>query len=152
AAGVSGAVAGGIVAGIALSGAASATGNTITDTIEASIKNGSHVNAAGAVVLHATDEAAIKAASGSAALAVGIGGPAGLAGAIAISLGANMVSDTVTAFIDAATVTGGRVELDASSEADILAVTIGGDLTIGGAATVGGSLAGAGAGSGNTIA
>src|SRR5262249_36774266 len=137
--------------GIALSGAAAATGITVAKTIEASVKNGSSVNAAGAAVLRAIDGTSIDATSGDGSLA-GAGGPyVGLAGAVGIGLSANSVANTVTAFIDAATVTGGRVEVSATSQSDVTSLSVAGVGAVG-IGKDGGALAGAGAGSGNTIA
>jgi hypothetical protein len=139
--------------GVALTGAAAGTGNTITNTLEASVKDGSRVNAGnGAIVLRAIDGASVEAVAGSAALAGAGGATIGISAAIGIGLSANSIADTVTAFIDAAAVTGGRVEVSASSEAAITTLSFGGSGAIGGAGIVGGALAGAGAGSGNTIA
>ena len=135
--------------GFAFSGAGAGSGNTIKNTIEAAIKNGSTVTTTGtgAVMLTATDASSITADAGGVGIAVGASGK-GTGGAISIgvSIADNVIENKTEAYIEGSTVTAvGNVELAAVSAAKIDALTIAGAVGVGASATKGG-YAGTGAG------
>ena len=111
--------------GFAFQGAASGSGNTIDTTVEALIRNGSHVFSGGGsdIVLDAKDKSDISADGGGVAL-VRATGSAG-----AVSIGASIAINDITAHvrsaIDASRVGSAKnLTLTAKSEAKIFALTI----------------------------
>ena len=82
-------------------------GNVISNTIAATIEGGSIVEAGGLVDLAASDESSIS----SAALSIAFSGTV----AISAIIGANVITDTVTATISGSTVTAGTT-LDLEAE------------------------------------
>ncbi len=142
--------------GFAFSGAGAGSGNTIDNTTEATIKNGSAVTttATGAVNLTATDASTITADAGGAGIAIGAGGKgSGTAISIGMSMAINEISNDIYATIDNSTIlSGGNVGLTATSTSTIDALTIGGALAVGASGKGSGlAFSGAGAGSGNTV-
>ena len=151
--------------GLAIAGAGSGAGsyNTITDTVQAYIQNGSNVTAnatgADAVNLSASDNATITANSGAGSLAVSFAPPEdGLSISIAVSavVSNNTIGNTVQAYIGQPGTNGsdstvvnssGGVELNGTSSATINA------LGVAVAASFGIDFAGAGSGAqiSNTI-
>jgi hypothetical protein len=135
--------------GFAFSGAGAGSGNTIRNTIEAAIKNGSTVTTTGtgAVLLTATDASTIVADAGGVGIAVGASSQ-GTGGSLSVgvSIADNLIENKAKAYIDGSTVTAaGNIELTAVSAAKIDALTIAGAVGVGASATKGG-YAGAGAG------
>ena len=158
--GVALAAAGGEGGGLSFAGAGSGSGNTVGNTVEAAIKDGSTVTSAdlGAVNVTATDESKITAAAGSVALGLAGGQAGGIGLVVGLSVASNQLGmpgtpDTVQAFIDNSNVTGaGGVNLTATtSTAKIWVLTIAGSFTDSGGEAGGVAFAGAGAGSGNSI-
>src|SRR5262249_3904128 len=98
------------------------TYNTVQETIEASIQDGSTVTANGGdVELTATDSSEIQADAGGVAISIAYAKQTGVA--VAASIGAananNTIKNSVSAFIDNATVTASRgVTLTAQSQKD----------------------------------
>jgi len=142
--------------GFAFSGAGAGSGNTIKNTIEAAIKNGSTVTTTGtgAVKLTATDASTIIADAGGVGIAVGASGQGtGAALSIGVSIADNLIENNTKAYIDGSTVTAaGNLELMAVSAAKIDALTIAGAVGVGASAQKGGfAAAGAGAASYNDV-
>jgi len=142
-----GSFAGGKGGGVAISGAGSGSGNTIDNTVEATICSGSTVETpgGGAVKLTAVDNSTITADAGGVGVAIAGGQGGGVSVSVGVSVADNDIGNDVQAVVDAATiVSGGEVELAATSTATINAVTFGGAVAIAGGA--GGGISGAGAG------
>ena len=136
------------MAGVAGSG----SGNTISNTIEATIENGSKVDSIGLLSLAATDHSSITAGAGSLSFTVAGGQGGGFAGSIGVAAAANEIDNTVTAAIEAATAnSAGGVDVSATNSSTILVVTVAGAAAGAGGEVGGVAFAGAGAGSGNTI-
>ena len=133
----------------AFAGAGAGTHNTVTNTVEAYISNGSEVGSAtdplGSVTLSAADSTEIIADAGGAALALGDD-------ASAVSIGASVAINTVTASVRAevedSNVTAGSVQISAVGMPVIDALTIAGSFS-GSNDSV--AFGGAGSGSGNYI-
>ena len=135
--------------GFAFSGAGAGSGNTIRNTMEAAIKNGSTVTTTGtgSVMLTASDASTIVADAGGVGIAIGAS-KQGTGGALSIgvSIADNLIENKAKAYIEGSTVTAaGNLELAAVSAAKIDALTIAGAVGVGASATKGG-YAGAGAG------
>ncbi|MFB3079252.1 MAG: hypothetical protein ACE1Y4_14735, partial [Lysobacterales bacterium] len=148
-----GAGSGGAIGGVSVSGAGAGSVNIIVNTVESYIENGSTISSGSGkdIKLSAIDRSAIMANAGGASAS----GSGGVAGGVAVSSGsATAVSDitnTVRAYISGSTVnSGGGVELYASSEASIWALSLGGAFSGSGGA-VGASVAGAGSVATNII-
>jgi len=142
--------------GFAFSGAGAGSGNTIRNTIEAAIKNGSTVTTTGTgeVSLSAMDASTIIADAGGVAIAVGASGQeTGGAVSIGVSIADNVIENQAKAYIDGSTVTSaGNIELTAISAAKIDALTIAGAVGVGASGQkVGFAAAGAGAASYNDV-
>ncbi|TFH17573.1 MAG: hypothetical protein E4H02_02555, partial [Lentisphaerales bacterium] len=109
-----------ITIGVAGSGAvavnATGFGNVIVNTVEALITGGSTVNAGGAVALSAADESMIRS------LGVSVAGT----GAVAVGaiIGANVVTNTITAGIAGSTVTAGSNDYLASPTETVTGVGV----------------------------
>jgi hypothetical protein len=132
--------------GIALAGAGSGSGNSITNMLEASIKNStdsksnktaSNVTASsGQVNVTALDGSKITAGAGSLGLSLVTGSQAGVAVSAGVAAAANSIGSSshpyqVTAAIEDSTVKAGQgVTLDAESTSTIYTVTIVGGLTV----------------------
>ena len=108
--------------GVAGSGAvavnATGFGNVITNTVEASVKEGSNVQAAGLVEQTATDSSSIRS------LGISVAGT----GAVAVGalIGANVITNTIAAEISGSTVnSGSTLNLAAESSSSILGFTTG---------------------------
>jgi len=135
-----------------MAAAVSVTVNDIKTGTRAYIEktnNGQGVDVAGDILIDAMDVSTIEADSGS--LAASVAKRTAIAAGAAAAV--NEIENEVGAFIDGSTVTSeGNIGLTASSDADITALTIG----IGGALAASkygsDSFAGAGSGSGNTVA
>ncbi len=159
--GLGGAIQGGFLnfVGLNLVGAGSGSGNSISRSVEASIRNGSSVTTGSlGSLLTATDTSSITAASGAAALAIGKSGLVRTSGAIGVSVADNSIGTSsspnlVTAGIENSTVqSGGGIALNALAAPTILAVTVAGGAAIAKSRVADLSFAGAGAASQNTIA
>jgi hypothetical protein len=126
----------------ALSGAGSGSGDTITNTITASIEDGSNVDAGGGeLTVSATDSATIDTVAGAAALGVAAGLDIGVAVAVGIAVAVNDIHDNTIASIDGSTVDdAGSVSVTANSTAAISAITVAGSL----AGAFGGNITGVG--------
>jgi hypothetical protein len=149
---VGGETGGGNGAGVGAAGAYSK--NTITNTVEAYIQNGSSVTttSGGNVTLTATDHATITADGGGVSLAAGLGAAGAAAGSLGVAQAIDSITDTVKAFVDNSAVTAASaVSLSANETATIDSFTLGGAVAVGAGAAGGGGVAGAGAGSTNTI-
>src|SRR6266545_539570 len=81
--GLSLALSGGSAGGISLDGAGSGTGNTIANTVEASIK-ASTIDPGGAVTVRASDASTIISDAGAAAISLAGGNGGGVAGAVGV--------------------------------------------------------------------
>ncbi len=145
---------------IAGSGAGAQSTNTLTNTIEASLRNGSKISTQGVgdVRLQASDESTIDADSGGGSLAVSAS-PQAFSGAFGVSAGLsyNTVKNSILAYVDGATTevsSADQIIITANSRAivDALAVSVAGTVAIVNP-LAGFSLAmvGAGAESNNTI-
>ncbi len=106
----------------AYNGAGSLGINQIVNTTEASITNGSNVNGAGGVTVQATDRSQIVSITGG--VAGTLLGPSAVGAAIAY----NLISNSVSAFIDSSRVTSasGSVKVDAQSAPLLVAIAMGG--------------------------
>ena len=127
--------------------------NRIRNTTDAHVSGANSITTAGSLaqslLVHAEDSSHIWVLAGGVSVAVATG--SGTSGAAGVAAASNEITDTVTAYIDNASVTStGGVEVSASSTSSITALTFGVALAVG---TGGGGLAGsgAGAGSGNTV-
>ena len=153
--------------GITISPAAAGAGsyNTLTQSIEASIKNGSSVTTGnlGDVTLTAIDSSELKADAGGVAVAIAVsqGGGSG-SGSIGAGVANNTLKDSVIATIDSSTVTAaGAVSLTAQSQkrqgstadyrVDALAFGAAGSLAGQSGAGITVALAGAGSSATNTV-
>ena len=148
---IGGAGTGGV--GVGIGGAGAGSGNTIADTVEAYIQDGSTVSSTtGDVELEASNAPTITANAGGIGIGVGIGGTVGIAASLGVSFAANIEKDTVKAYIrHSQVIAAGNLGLTATENAKIKALTIGGAVAVGGGATGAGGVAIAGAGSYNTI-
>ncbi len=151
-----------------LTGAGAGTINTLTQTIEASIKGGSSVTTtnSGSVNLTADDYSSIYADAGGVAIAIaaGKGGGKALSGSIGAAEALNSETDTVSADIDSSTVDAdGGVSAMAQSalptgstaayriDAVAWGVAVSGSGSGSGGGSLSGALAGAGSGASNTV-
>jgi hypothetical protein len=129
--GLSGALIGGQDAGVLLSGAGSASGNQVSNNVEASIKSAkkgntttrSVVTASGAVNVTATDDSTITADAGAGVLGTNLGeGAAGLGLGVSLAInavGTTVAPGTVRAFIDNSSVTAdGNVSVTAEASGE----------------------------------
>ncbi len=151
--------AGGGEGGLSISAAGADSDNTIKNNVQAYIQNsttaaGKGVAAnGGALLIEASDTSSITANGGGVGIAVGIAGLGAASAAVGFSVAHNDIENTVQAFVNNANVsaTSHNVELTATENATIDALSIGGAVAVG----VGliGSAAGAGAGgdSSNTV-
>ncbi|MBM4068701.1 MAG: hypothetical protein FJ271_07120 [Planctomycetes bacterium] len=152
--GFAGAISAGDGGGLALTGAGSGSGNTMNNSVEASIvnSNGSHAVTTGnssAVTVQANDHSTVDAYSGAAAIAFVTPSATGASAAIGVSVSVNKITNHVSAIIDSSDVTAdGAVNLSATSTATIQAITVAGGVGIGGGSIV---FVGAGAGSQDTV-
>ncbi len=142
--------------GFAFSGAGAGSGNTIRNTAEAAIRNGSTVTTtgAGAVLLTATDASTITADAGGVGIAVGASSQGtGAAISVGVSIADNLIANQTRAYIDGSTVTAaGNIGVTAFSASNIDALTIAGVVGVGASATKSGFAAtGAGAASYNDV-
>src|SRR5208283_386720 len=93
-------------------------GNVIANTIDASVKDGSRVITGGLVNQSATDQSEIRS------LGISVAGTGGVA--VGALIGANVITNTVSAEISGSTVTSGStLDLSAQEEATILGLTMG---------------------------
>ncbi len=131
-------------AGVALTGSGASSTNTITNTITAAIRNHSTVHATGT---SAFDKVQVSAQDSNSTITARVGAGAGAVGYYAASIGVSLVdndvTNTVSAYIDHATVTTKGQELDVTAGST---VTISG-LSVATAVAIGLGAAGAG---GNT--
>ncbi len=151
----SGSIAEGLIS-LDVTGAGTASVNKIANTALASVTGNSVVTTsvpgAGGVDVSADDSSSITSIAGSLAVGLSVGDVGGAAISLGAAVAINDVSDTASAEIDAGSVTSATgVDLDASSSATILALTVGVAGSVGGGAAGGISIAGAGSGSGNTV-
>ncbi len=123
---------------IAGSGAGAQSTNTITNTIDASIRNGSQVKTQGVgdVLLSASDESTVDADSGGGSLAVSAS-PQAFSGAFGVSAGLsyNTVRNSILAYVDGAKTkvsSADEIIITANSKAvvDALAVSVAGTVAI----------------------
>ncbi|MCF2147132.1 DUF4347 domain-containing protein [Desmonostoc muscorum LEGE 12446] len=136
----------------AFAGAGAGSGNTIRNKTKAEIRNKANVKASGNVTLSAKDESKIRADAGGVAIAIAVGQQLSGATTIGASLAKNDIQNAVTANIDDAIVnsTGGGLDLSATSQAKIEALTLAGSISAAfGQTTL--SASGAGTSSDNTI-
>ena len=110
--------------------------NGIINSVDAHVSLGSTIVAGGDVTVRALDESSIKSLTGGAAISLG-GSAAG------IGLSGNFIANTVTATIDASSVTssGGSVLVDVSETGAVDSIAIGlagstGELAVAGSATI----------------
>ena len=135
---------------ITLAGAGAGAGNTIINTVSATV-TGSILEAEGGVLVRAHDASRIRVDAGGVAISANTSGGGALKSvAVGLSIALNTITNTVTASIDPTTVTAAGVLTDGTESVVVEAISTAEikSLTIAGA---GGSGAGAGAGSGNTI-
>ena len=136
--------------------------NFIESTIDAYISGSPVINAAGSIIIKATDTSAITADAGGVAIAVSIAKEekdgeeeenGGGAGAVGASVAVNEIKNGIKAYVEGSTITSaGSIELTAAEGATIDALSIGGAAAVGTSSKDSGlAFAGAGAGSGNTI-
>jgi Ca2+-binding RTX toxin-like protein len=138
--------------GVSFAGTASGSGNVIRSTVEAVITTGSTVTTSGSVRLSTKDDSSITADAGGVSIALAGGQGGGTSVSAGISVAINDIRNTISAIIEDSTViSGGNVELFATSDNEIRALTIAGSLAGSGGEGGGLSFAGAGTGSGNTI-
>ena len=140
--------------GFTFAGAGSGSGNTIKNTAEAAIQNGSTVmtTGTGLVKLTAADTSTITADAGGVGIAAALGQGGGTALTAGVSIATNDIENQIRAAIDDSTITAaGNVELTATSGATIDAFTIAVAVGASGGEGKGFTFAGAGSGSGNTI-
>jgi hypothetical protein len=134
--GVAAALAVGGSGGVSVTGAGTGViaRNTMTNTIEASITNGSDVDAGGSVTLSATDTSAIDATLAAASIAASGSGDAAINFALAISIADNQFGTVVRSAIDGSDVTstGGSVFLTALSDGSVKALSTGAGIALGG--------------------
>ncbi|HEV8062517.1 MAG TPA: hypothetical protein VGP68_21740, partial [Gemmataceae bacterium] len=144
---------GGEGGGVAFAGAGAGSGNTIHDSVEALISGASNVQTTGgAVTLSAMDNSTIIADGGGVSLAGAFGQGGGAAVTVGAAVAINTIGNTITAAIEDSTVNSfAGVSVTASSDASILAVSVGVAGALAGGEGGGIALAGAGSGSGNTI-
>ena len=142
-------VGGSEVAAVSFGAAGAGSKNTTYVTTQAMISGGSHVSSAASqdITLAAFDSSTITANGGG----VGISAAGGGFAAVSVGLGAavayNTIHNVTTAAIDGSTATSaGRVDLSATSTANIKALAVGVGVSLAG----GGGVAIAGAGSGGT--
>ena len=135
---------------ITLAGAGAGAGNTIINTVSATV-TGSILEADGGVLVRAHDDSRIRVDAGGVAISANTSGGGALKSvAVGLSIALNTITNTVTASIDPTTVTAAGVLTGGTESVVVEAISTAviKSLTIAGA---GGSGAGAGAGSGNTI-
>jgi hypothetical protein len=149
--------------GISGSGAGAGSGNTVRNTGRARVRNGSTVTADGTVTVAATDalsadeKSRIEADAGGVAIALALASKSSTTVNVTfgVSVAINDIENTIESLVDDSTVTaGGDLALSAVSDIEIDALTIAGALSGTVASQQGGltvDIAGAGAGSGNTI-
>ncbi len=146
--------AGGEGGGIAFAGAGAGSGNTISNTTQAFISQGSTVTSGRGqdVEVMATDSSSITADGGGGTLAAAGGEGGGIAIAIGAAVAINTITNTTKAYIDDSTVTsGGKVTLSATSTSQIYVVAVGVALSLSGGIAVGVSASGSGAWATNSI-
>ncbi len=144
---------GGQSGGLAITGAGAGSGNIITGDTTAEIVGGADVDANGGdLSVTASNASEIIAAAGAVGLSFAGGQGGGNAVGVGLSIAVNDIGSDVLAQISASDATAsGAVMVDASSTAEIFALTVAGAVAGGGGQ--GGALlfSGAGAASGNTI-
>src|SRR6266545_897644 len=161
--GLSLALSGGSAGGISLDGAGSGTGNTIANTVEASIK-ASTIDPGGAVTVRASDASTIISDAGAAAISLAGGNGGGVAGAVGVSVASNRIGNTpiggvlrdhrIRALIEGSAIgtpadKAHAVTVTATSTATIDALAVAG-AAAGSTGAGGVAFGGAGAGAGNT--
>ena len=138
--------------GIGLAGAGS--GDTITNDVEAYMLGGVDADAGlGGVALAATDTSKIAANGGGLGIGISTGDGGSTTGAsLGVAIAINSVNNTVLAFIDGSQASGeATISLNASEDAAVWALTIGGAVAVSSGDSTSTSGAAAGAGSGNTV-
>ena len=140
-------------AGVGVGGAGAGSGNTVRNTIEASISGNSTVTSTGGnVSLSALDSAQIKADGGGISVGVGAGGIAGVGASVGVGFASNLIQNDVRTTINQSDVTAaGNVAVIANESASIQAIAIAGAVAVGTGGAVGVGTAGAGAETDNTI-
>jgi len=137
--------------GFSFAGAGAGSGNRITNTVEAVIKNSGTqtdpgVRAGDAVTISARDTSRIEADAGGFAVSLAFAGGGTGAGSVGGSVAANYVINSVLASIDSSSVTAvGNIDLTGTETTEITAWTIGGAAAVtgGGGGSGSGALAGA---------
>ncbi|KAF0119392.1 MAG: hypothetical protein FD149_77 [Rhodospirillaceae bacterium] len=148
------AIAGGGVAGVGVAGAGASAENTVQVEVLAAIDGGGTGVSAASIALKAKDTSIIDATVGTASIAAGFGGVAGVSVAVGISLADNFIGTTVNAFIDNAasvTTTTGAISVEATETATIKTTAVAASAAVGVAGVAGVSFAGAGASATNAI-
>ncbi|MCA9138153.1 MAG: hypothetical protein KDB00_15385, partial [Planctomycetales bacterium] len=148
------AVGAGGAGGVGASVAGAGSFNEIRNQVEASIRGSAKTvqSTGGGVSLSATDHSTIIADAGGVGAAVGAGGAAGVSASFGFSAAENTVENSVRSNISGTTVLAfGDIDLTASEQATIDALTIGGAVAVGAGGAAGIGVGAAGAGSGNTI-
>ncbi len=149
--GVAGAATGGKGGGLTLSGAGSGTGNTVDNTVESLLLNGSLVIAGGSLSVTANDNSVINSAAGAGALSAAFGSKS-KAAAVGVAVAVNDIKNNVRAkAVNSTLSAGSTVNLTADAAPKMKATTVGGAIAAGADGGTGGSLAGAGAAGINTI-
>ncbi|MEO0465166.1 MAG: LEPR-XLL domain-containing protein, partial [Pseudomonadota bacterium] len=137
---------------LSFAGAGSGVGNTVDNSVRATIGAGSTIDTEGAVTLEAQDESTIIADAGGVSVTVATNGND--TGAIGASVAINFVTLGIVAEIDDSTVTaGGAVTAQSTNDATIDVLTVAGGAAVSTGSSNGGStgFGGAGSGSGNKI-
>jgi len=150
------AISGGGTTGVGVSGAGVYTENRIKTLVKSFIDgDGASGVTASSLSLQALDNSTIKADAGAASLAAGVGGNAGVAVSIGISLARNEISNQVSAYIanadNGVKTTVGGVTIKASETATIDAFSLAASLVAGIGGSAGVAVSGAGAWASNTI-
>ena len=142
--------------GVALSGAGAGSYNTITNTIEAYVKNVAFPNGAGTMALSAIDSATIISDAIGAAASVGASSSGtGVGLAVGVSIAENDIGNTTDAYIENTAIPEGEsaesISISAVAMANIQSLSISATLSVGAAKTTGVALSGGGASSDNYI-
>src|SRR6185503_17627184 len=136
-----------------LAGAGVGVENRVTSTVEASITGDGTGMTVGAVDIEALDTSTISADAGAAAIAAGFG-QVGVAVSLGVAIAANVIDNTIEAFITGAnsglSAVGGDINVHAADESTIDSKSVAASLSVA-VGQIGVALAGAGAIAENVI-
>ncbi|WP_193789043.1 hypothetical protein, partial [Zavarzinella formosa] len=146
------AVGAGGAGGVGVGGAGAGSGNTVKNTVQASVSGQATVTTTGGdVSMTAKDQSGITADGGGISVGVAAGTGGGVGASLGVGYANNDIRNTVQAFVDNSDVTSaGKVAMSADESATIKALSIAGTVAVG-AGTGGIAAAGAGAGSYNSV-